>query len=96
MNHTQLETSIKEIQERSQNPRLIHLCEAFRAFMALYASRSQKKGDSEAFEKKLQSSYRTMWESFYEVAHSFGVDAGKFLEHLSNPENLSQIGRAHV
>lgn len=89
MNKTQFETYIQQIQARTQNPRLVHLCEAFRAFMALYASRSRKEGDSEAFEKKLRSSYRTMWESFYEVAHSFGIDAGKFLEHLSNPENLS-------
>lgn len=89
MNKTQFETYVNQIQERSQNPRLVHLCEAFKAFMALYVSRNQKRDNPEAFEKKLQASYRTMWESFYAVANSFGLDAGKFLEHMSNSEHLN-------
>ena len=96
MNKTQLETFIKTIKERSQNPRLIHLCEAFQAFMDLYSSRNCQQGSSKSFEKKLKSSYRAMWESFDAAAESFGFDGRKFLELLANPESLPIEGQEHL
>lgn len=88
MNKTQLETFIKTMKERSQNPRLIHLCEAFQAFMDLYSSRKHQNGNPETFEKKLNSSYRAMWESFDAAADSFGFQGHQLIELMANPENL--------
>ena len=69
MNKEQLETFIRSIKAGSKNPRLIHLCEAFEAFMALYASRNE---GGEAYEKKLKASTRALWDSFDAAAESFG------------------------
>ena len=88
MNKTQVETLIQSL-KRSQNSQVVRLCEAFEAFMALYAARNQEHANPSKFNKKLKASMNMMWESFYTAAESFGINGQYLLQHLVNPANFS-------
>jgi hypothetical protein len=92
MNKEQLETFIRSIKEGSDHPRIIHLCEAYEAFMVLYIARNQEQNNPEAFEKKLNSSYRTMWDSFYAAAETFGLEGEQLLKPFVTTEQMQSEG----
>lgn len=86
MKNEQVGTLLQQLKERAQSPQLLHLCEAFEAFVALYASRNQKRSNPEAFEKKLNASYRNMWESFYTAAETLGISGQQYLDQMVQSE----------
>jgi hypothetical protein len=92
MNKEPLETFLRSIKEGSKNPRLVHLCEALEAFMALYASRNQGEQGSVAYETKLKASTRALWDSFDAAAESFGIEGQRFLKNIVNPAHVTPEG----